>query len=89
MTAHTLTISQKMAGTGTIHALASSHHDRQIHFPAGHTCAAVLAAYYVEGLTDRGYKTFDSLADAIEESDNGEYSGYSHEIIDTEGNVVY
>ena len=78
----TITIEQKMSGTGTIHDIASEHHSREIKFPDGTNYAVVLAAYF-EG---SGYFTFDEAAELIDAVRG--LSDYSYEIIDREGRVM-
>ena len=76
----TVTIPQKMSGTGTIHDTASQHFDREIKFPKGHKFAVVLAAYY----GGKGYTTHATTESTIRQSiKEGEFS---HVIIDDEGN---
>ena len=78
----TVTIEQKMSGTGTIHDTASEHFDRDIEFPAGHKYAIVLAAYYGNNL----YYTCETPEEALEIHDRE--SEFSHVVIDTDGDHV-
>jgi len=76
----TVTIPQKMSGTGTIHDLASQHFHREIKFPAGHKYAVVLAAYY----GGRGYSTHRTEEAAITASNR--QREFSHQVMDNNGN---
>jgi len=76
------TIEQKMSGTGNIHDLASEHYDREIKFRKGTKYAVVLAAYYGNHYTT--HKTKDAAADM---SNAQTKQGYSHVVIDTDGNT--
>jgi hypothetical protein len=73
------TIPQKRSGSGTIHDIASEHHDRVIKFGPNCIYAVVLASYY----GGKGYTTHQTEAAAIRASKR--QSEYSHEIIDVEG----
>ena len=77
----TYTINQKMSGTGTIHDIASENFDRDIVFAPGCKYAVVLAAYY----GGKGYTTHKTEAAATAKS--VAVKDYSHEIIDTDGNM--
>jgi len=76
----TLTIPQKMSGTGTIHDIESEHYDRDIEFAPGCKYAVVLASYY----GGKGYTTHRSEETAIRQS--RKVSDFSHAIIDADGN---
>jgi hypothetical protein len=76
----TVTIPQKMSGTGTIHDTASQNFDREIRFPTGHKYAVVLAAYY----GGKGYTTHASAEATIKASRKNRE--YSHVIIDSDDN---
>jgi len=79
----TVTIEQKMSGTGTIHDTANEHFDRVIDFGADGKYAIVLAAYYGNG---DNYHIADDKAEAIELHEaNAEFS---HVIIDRDGDSV-
>ena len=75
----TVTIPQKMSGTGTIHDVASQHFDREIKFPKGAKYAVVLAAYYGNG---RLYTTHRTEEAAVEQSNK--QREYSHMIVDSD-----
>ena len=75
----TLTIKQKMSGTGTIHDLASEHCDREIKFGYGCKYAVVLAAYY-GGNHYSLHRTADNAIAAY-----NRMGDYSMQIIDCDG----
>lgn len=75
----TYTINQKMAGTGSIHDIASNMLDRDIDFAPGCDFAVVLASYY----GGKGYTTHRTESAAIAASRKN--SEYSHKIIDAQG----
>lgn len=79
----TYTIKQKMSNTGSIHDLASPNFDRDIVFCGGAKYAVVLAAYY----GGEGYTTHLREGTAAAKSIELARDGYSHEIIDTDGNL--
>ena len=76
----TLTISQDLHRN--IHSIADQNCDRDINFPSGCEYAVVLASYY----GGKGY-TCHKTADAAMEKSQKE-SEYSHQIIDTDGNIL-
>jgi len=76
------TIEKKMLGTGTIHDVASDQFDREIKFRNGTKYAVVLAAFYGDCYST--HKTKDAAADM---SNFQARAGYSHVVIDTEGNT--
>lgn len=79
----TVTIPQKMSGTGTIHDLASQHFEREIKFREGQKFAIVLASYYGDG---NMYWTTSTIERAIKlHEKKGEYS---HAIMDDNGNII-
>lgn len=75
----TITIKQKMSGTGSIHDIASNMFDRDINFKKGKKYAVVLAAYY----GGKGYTTHKTEQAAINQA--AKVSDYSKKIIDDEG----
>jgi len=77
----TYTIEQVESGTGSIHDIASSNYDRTIVFGRGCKYAVVLASYY----GGRGYTTHRTAAAACAKSRAMSRHGYSHVIIDTDG----
>ena len=79
----TVTIPQKMSGTGTIHDLASQHFDREIEFGDDDKYAIVLASYYGNGDL---YYTAKDAEEALEISKRERE--YSHAIIDRAGDQV-
>lgn len=79
----TVTIEQKMSGTGTIHDLANQHFDREIVFGEGDKYAIVLAAYYGDG---NMYYTASSKEEALRIHE--EKREWSHGIIDRNGDYV-
>lgn len=81
MTSNTITIPQKMSGTGTIHDLASQHFDRKIDFGEDGEYAIVLASYYGDG---NMYYIADTPYEAA--SLSREKQEYSHAILDRKGN---
>jgi len=83
MTTKTVTIEQKMSGTGTIHDLASEHFDREIEFGDDDQYAIVLAAYYGNGDM---YYLAKSREEAI--SIHEAQEGFSHAIIDRDGDPI-
>jgi hypothetical protein len=79
----TITIPQKMSGTGTIHDVESQHHAREIKFKRGEQYAVVLADYY----GGKGYTTHRTAAAAVKQS-NKERE-FSHQIVDRNGRWYY
>lgn len=79
----TVTIEQKMSGTGTIHDLASQHFDRHIEFGDDDKYAIVLAAYYGNG---DNYYLAKSKEEAIALHER--HAEFSHAIIDRDGDPV-
>jgi hypothetical protein len=77
----TVTIPQKLSGTGTIHDVASQHFDREIHFPESSKYAVVLASYYGNG---KLYTTHRTEIAAVKESNR--QREYSHMIVDDDDN---
>jgi len=75
----TLTIEQKMSGTGSIHDLASEHRDRHIVFGTGCKYAVVLASYY----GGKGYTTHRTAEAAL--SASRKVREYSHSILGSDG----
>ena len=77
----TVIIPQKMSGTGTIHDIASQHHDRVIEFEDGNEYAVVLADYY-------GHAPYmaDSEIEALGLLQ--EYADYSKVLIDRNGKYI-
>lgn len=80
----TYTIKQKQSGTGSIHDLASQHHDRDIQFPRGSRYAVVLAACFTERNRTDGYTTHRTDRAAIRQA--RKLRDYSLRIIDAKGN---
>ena len=78
----TITIKQKMSGTGTIHDINSDTHDRAIKFLDGRNYAVVMAAY----CAGSGYVTFYEEKDLIDAVRG--LSDYAYTIIDREGRVM-
>ena len=72
-------IKKKMSGTGSIHDLANEHRDRVISGRGEY--AVVLAAYY----GGRGYTTHLTEEAAIRQSKQLAKQGYSHRILNAEG----
>lgn len=85
MTTHTVTIEQKMSGTGSIHDLSNQHFDRHIEFGDDDQYAIVLAAYYGDG---NMYYTARDKEDALNLHIEYKDKGYSHAIIDRDGDAV-
>ncbi len=75
------TIPSKLSNTGSIHDIASEHGDRVIQFAPGCKYAVVRASYY----GGKGYSTHKTDQAAAKAS-NGQ-GNYSHNIIDSEGNL--
>ena len=75
----THTIPAKMAGTGSIHDIASEHGDRVIRFAPGCIYAVVCASYY----GGKGYTTHSTAAAAVAASKR--LGDYSHRIISVDG----
>jgi hypothetical protein len=75
----TYTIPRKMSGTGSIHDIASEHHDRDIVFEPGCRYAVVLASYYGgKGCTT--HRTAEAAAKAAKR-----LGDWSYRIIDQTG----
>ena len=74
-----LTIDQKMSGTGSIHDLASEHHDRHIQFGPGCKYAVVIASYY----GGKGYTTHKTEEATL--AATRKVKGYSYEILGVDG----
>ena len=83
MASVTITIHQKMSGTGSIHDLASDKYDRDIVFAPGCKYAVILAACY----GGKGYTTHKTEAAAIKASNR--LKDYSREVIDISGAEYY
>jgi len=83
----TYTIEQKMSNTGTIHDIASQHYDRIVRFRGDEQYAVVEAAYYTERSGGKGYTTHITPEAAAKQSRKLSKRGYSHTIIDSDGNV--
>ncbi len=77
----TFTIPQKMSNSGTIHDIADDSCDRDIKFPKNAKFAVVLSSYY----GGKGYTTHKTDHAAIAKSI--EMNGYSHSIINSNGNA--
>jgi hypothetical protein len=72
-------IPQKQSNTGSIHDIASQHHDREIKFPKGARFAVVLSSYY----GGKGYTTHTTEAATIQ-ADKRQRE-YSRQIIGVDG----
>lgn len=83
------TILKKQSNTGSIHDLASQHHDREIKFPKGKLYAVVWAAYYNEYSGKNVYTTHETEKSAAKTSHKLAEENTSHEIIDPEGNRYF
>jgi len=83
MARQTYTIEQKDSGEGSIYDIASSNYDRRIVFGRGCSYAVVLASFY----GGRGYTTHRTESAAVAKSRALSRLGYSHEIIDTDGEL--
>ena len=81
----TYTIKQAMSNTGSIHGIASEHSDRVIVFSKDCIYAGVLASHYNDG---KGYTTHKTEKAAIAQSRKLSKDGWSHRIIDTDGNLM-
>lgn len=79
----TITIKQKMSGTGTIHDVESQHHERKIVFKSDEQYAVVLAAYY----GGKGYTTHKTKEAAVKQSNKNRE--FSHQIVDRNGNWYF
>jgi len=66
---------------GSIHSLASKHHDRKINFPEESIYAVVLASYY----GGKGYTTHRTAHAAIKKAKS--LRGFSFEIVDSDGEI--
>jgi hypothetical protein len=75
----TLTIPQKMSGTGSIHDIASDLWERTICFPENHQYAVVLAAFY----GGKGYTVHRTEEAVIQKI--MELKDYTHYILDVDG----
>lgn len=78
------TIPKKQSGTGSIHDLASQHHDREIRFSGKQRYAVALAAFYVENSSAPGYTTHETEASTMRQA--RKMNNYSLQIIDADGN---
>jgi len=77
------TIKKKMSGTGTIYDIASDQFDLPIKFRKGTKFAVVLSASY----GDYRYSTHKTAEAAAKMSDRQARAGYSHAVIDYDGNM--
>ena len=78
----TLTIPKKMSNSGSVYDIASDLFDREIIFAPGCKYAVVISSYY----GGKGYTTHRTPEAAIRAS-RGYWRGYSHTILDIDGNL--